>query len=815
MTHRYTLSDVATIVDGTLIGDGHFSIEHLELDSRTISFPETALFFGIKGPQHDGHRFIPECYKRGVRAFVVEAEIDTRTYADAGFVKVVSSVEALQMFAAHHRSRFNIPVIGITGSNGKTIVKEWLSQMLTPELSIAKSPKSYNSQTGVPLSVWRMDAHHQLGIFEAGISQPGEMEKLEPIIRPTVGIFTNIGPAHDAGFNDQHHKITEKLKLFTHTRTLIYCRDHEAVDKAIKNSFKGKTFTWSLQGDADLRVEATQRDSRTEIVGRTKTHRLNLTLPFTDDASIENALHCLAAMLCLDVDVQDFLPRFAQLRNLPLRLEMKKGIGNSTIIYDCYNADLDSLLLALDFMAKHDATGNRTVILSDILQSGRSKQELYREASRLLALKNVTDMIGIGDDISSCKTLFSPESKFYSSTEEFIQQHPASAFANNTVLLKGARKFQFERIGQFLERKAHQTVLEIDLNALAHNLSMYRGMLKSDVKVMVMVKALSYGAGSYEIAQLLQFHQVDYLAVAYTDEGVELRQSGIRLPIMVMNATSADIDLLKRCDLEPEVYSLSFLQEYLSTTPSGKSHLKLETGMHRLGFDSDELSKALDLLRQYSDARVQSVFSHLAASDDPKHDDFTKAQLDRFRKMSDEIIHVLGYQPVRHILNSSGIARFPDDQYDMVRLGIGLYGIDTSRRIADKLRPISILKTIVSQVKNLKPGEAVGYDVGFVAKYEMRIATIGIGYADGFRRSLGHGKGRVIIRGKVVPTVGNICMDMTMVDVTSVPECSIADEVEIFGRLIPVTQVAEWADTSAYEIISTVSSRVKRVYLEE
>lgn len=813
---RYSLAQIAEITHGTLVGADQEAIERLEVDSRHLTFPSKTLFIALKGPQHDGHRFIDDCIARGVMAFLVEQVPEANDYDLVGFVQVEDTLQALQDLAAYHRAQFDIPIVGITGSNGKTIIKEWLAQLLTPEFNVVKSPKSYNSQVGVPLSVARLQENHSIALFEAGISEPGEMERLHKVIRPTIGVFANIGSAHDAGFDNVNEKIAEKLKLFAGVDTLIYCRDHQEVDALVRTQFSPEdTFAWSVYGDADLRYSLTQSPDSTQVTFDHSGEHLEVHLPFTDDASVENALHCLAVAVHLKMDVSVIAERLEQLHNLPLRLELKKGVGNSTIIYDCYNADLDSLSLALDFMIKHDATGHRTAVLSDFLQSDLNGAKLYQAIAEVVAKKDVDQVIGIGPGITEHKALFPSGSVFYPDTKTLLAEHPPSQLAGRTILLKGARAFQFERIGQWLQGQAHQTVLEINLNALAHNLNVYRARLKPETKVMVMVKALSYGAGSYEIAQLMQFHQVDYLAVAYTDEGVQLRQSGIRLPIMVMNPAATDFALLEEHNLEPEIFSVELLRQYIESGSRGVVHLKLETGMNRLGFSEGDLDVALNTLKQHGKTKVESVFSHLAASDQSQHDQFTNTQLERFEKMADHLSQSLGYAPARHILNSSGIVRFPNHQFEMVRLGIGLYGIDTSRLLSQDLEPISALRTVVSQVKTVEPGESVGYDRAFVADKPMRVAVIGIGYADGFKRSLGNHNGFVIIHGQKAPVVGNVCMDMTMVDVTGLPNVSVGDNVEVFGPMLPVEVVAARAGTTAYEIISTISSRVRRVYLEE
>lgn len=813
-------------------------IEHIILDSRKLNYTDQSIFFALKGSRRDGHQFIQELYEKGVRNFVVSEEIPALPAANV--IRVKDTVTALQSLAAYHRRLFDIPVIGITGSNGKTIVKEWLYQLLSPDYSIVRSPKSYNSQIGVPLSVWQMDDFHELGIFEAGISQPDEMANLARVIQPTIGIFTNIGKAHSEGFLNIRQKINEKLRLFAQAETLIFCRDYSDINECIITfrahmkkadaDFEGcKPFSWSKQNlDADVQVKKTEKNSSfTHISLEHQGEAFQFSIPFIDDASIENAINCWMLMRYLKIDADVIQQRMPDLNRVAMRLEMNDAINNSSLINDSYNSDLNSLTIALDFLAQQKQHAKKTVILSDILQSGMNEAKLYSDVNDLLKSKGVDRLIGIGKAISKQRLLFTKQqnfiAEFFDSTENFLDLFSNDWFYNETILLKGARSFEFERIGKRLEQKAHETILEIDLNALLHNLSVYQSVLKPQTKTMVMVKAFSYGSGSFEIANALQFQKVDYLAVAYADEGVELRKAGITMPIMVMNPEQKSFETIIHYRLEPELYSLRLLKQFIHSLsvfaekyPEGYPvHLELETGMNRLGFSMDDMPELLLLLSENKLLRIKSIFTHLAASEDTQLDDYTEKQIQRFNKMSETITKQVAYPVLRHALNSAGIIRFPKAHLDMVRLGIGLYGFDATDQVQEKLRNVSTLKTTISQIKKIKAGETVGYGRAGIADHAMTIATVGIGYADGLNRALSRGNGKMLVKEKLASIIGQICMDMTMIDITDIPDAGEGDEVIVFGNELPVQQLAEWANTIPYEVISTISRRVKRVYFQE
>jgi alanine racemase len=814
-------------------------IEHLLLDSRKLLFPASSLFFALGGPRRNGHTFIKELYNKGVRNFVIadsKGVEEITSYPGSNFLLVEDVLSALHSLAAFHRQQFNIPVIGITGSNGKTIVKEWLYQLLHTDYQIVRSPKSYNSQIGVPLSVWQMNQTHTLAIFEVGISLPNEMEKLQHIIEPTIGIFTNIGDAHAEGFSNQQQKIDEKLKLFLTSDVLIYGSDavdlNVASNQFTKNTAtEGKTqlFSWSTHQQGLLEVFEIKKTKNQTIISAYD-HRkenaetikqINITIPFTDDASIQNALTCWSVLLYLNIPTTVIEKRMLQLSPVEMRLELKQGINNCSVINDSYSADINSLTIALDFLVQQQQHPTRTLILSDILESGKTNAELYGAVAAILEQKNIQRFIGIGPEISKQQHLFKniPQSFFFSSIAACLQQFYSIHFHNETILLKGARIFEFEQLSHLLEEKLHQTVLEINLNAVTHNLKAYQQLLKPGVKMMAMVKAFSYGSGGFEIANLLQFNQADYLAVAYADEGVELRRAGINLPILVLNPEESTFDILVNYHLEPELYSFTILngfQNYLEklAITSYPVHIKLDTGMHRLGFEAKDLIELGDLLKATNRFKIQTVFSHLAASDSQEHDAFTKLQADEFLKGCTILQEALGYSFIRHIANTSSIHRHPNLQFDMVRLGIGLYGVDSNRDMQSKLKNVSTLKTTISQIKKVAAGESIGYSRMGKVKEEKLIATVRIGYADGFPRVLSNGLGSMWVKGNLVPVIGNVCMDMTMLDITGT-NIKEGDEVIVFGENLPVSDLATKAQTIAYEILTGVSQRVKRVYFEE
>lgn len=824
---EFTFSEIAEIIKGECINCNNQIITKILTDSRKVVSFENSLFFALVSKRNDGHKYIADLFQKGYRNFVISSYPDDfNDYPDASFIFVKDTLKALQLLSAYKRKQFNFPVIGITGSNGKTIVKEWLSQLLSDDFNLVKNPKSYNSQIGVPLSVWQINKEHNFGIFEAGISEPDEMSNLQAIIQPSIGIFTNIGHAHDENFIHTAQKISEKLKLFTKVDTLIYCIDYLEIKERILQSevFKSiPVFTWSKKSKADLSIISIEKGHRKTYISATfKDNNHDIEIPFTDDASIENAIHCWACLLYLGYNQNIISERLKLLHPIAMRLELKEGINNCSIINDSYSSDFNSLTIAIDFLNQQKQHNKKTIILSDILQSGRDENELYSEIADLLSKKEISRIIGIGKAIKKQQDKFKFEKVFYETTDEFLREFVFSSFNRESILLKGARIFEFEKISQILQQKAHETVLEINLNALIHNLNYFRSKIKSGTKMMAMVKAFSYGSGSYEIANVLQFHHVDYLTVAYADEGVELRKAGINLPIMVMNPDEQSFDSILKNNLEPEIYSMRIFklleeainQHIINEDQKIKIHIKLDTGMHRLGFEKDDLAELIQKIKKNPNIVVESCFSHLAGAENNALNDFTKRQIHLFNEMSSYISEKLDYPILKHILNSAGILRYPDAQFDMVRLGIGLYGIASVGDEQKDLENVGTLRTIISQIKKISANESVGYSRKWIAAKDSIIAIIPIGYADGLNRKLGNGVGKVLINNKFAPIIGNICMDMCMIDITDI-EAKENDEVIIFNDKYTVTEIAKSLDTIPYEILTGISRRVKRVYYQE
>lgn len=822
---RLSTFQVSSIVKGTLRGNETESfISAVSIDSRTIFDPEASLFFALKTERNDGHRYIADLVHLGVRTFVVSDFTDEfQQFTSCQFIVVPNALQALQELAAWNRSQFEIPVIGITGSNGKTIVKEWLFELLQNK-SVLRSPKSYNSQVGVPLSVWNLNAAHELAIFEAGISKPGEMQKLEPIIRPTIGILTNIGEAHQENFESKQEKLEEKLKLFSACKALIICKDQPLVIQVVEKNrkqFSGEILSWSFVDDqADYLFRKTVAESGSIIEAIVDGQNYSVELPFQDEASLENAGHCLALILSQGWADKSVLDQFGQLQPVAMRLEIKEGSHNSLLINDYYNSDINSLQIALSFLHNHARPPyqGKTVILSDIQQSGITDEQLYTEVARLVQLNKVNRLFGIGLRISRHAGLFETNSVFFESTDQFLEAVQPDQFARECILLKGARDFHFERISSALQKKYHQTVLEIDLNAMIGNLNFFRSQIRRGTKVMVMVKAFSYGSGMAEIARILQFHKVDYLAVAVADEGIELRQAGIELPIVVMNPEAHSFENMIEFRLEPNIYSDEIFDSFRKVLQQHAAvrypiHLKLDTGMHRLGFDSvEKVQQLVSKLMGQEEMVVRSVFSHLAGADEAVHDDFTRSQIQHFQQLSAIITENLPYKTIRHILNSAGIERFPEFQFEMVRLGIGLYGVSACGNV--QIKSISRLKTSISQIRTIDANDTVGYGRKGVVKKPSQIAVLPIGYADGYDRGLSNGVGKVFVNGQVALVIGNICMDMCMIDVSGL-EVAVGDEVELMGEHIQVSDIASSIGTIPYEILTGISQRVKRIYLQE
>lgn len=804
-------AELPQLLNGKLLQlEDNAEIETISIDSRKTGTAKSVLFLAITGDRHNGHDYLQQLYSAGVRNFIVEHNLALKSFPQANILQVTSSVTALQKIAEHHRHQFSIPVIGITGSNGKTIIKEWLGQMLSPDLVVVKNPGSYNSQVGVPLSVWQMKPYHQIGIFEAGISKPGEMQKLAPVIDPTIGIFSNIGTAHDEGFTNRHEKIAEKLKLFSNAKVLIYCRDHSELHEQIAFTSL-TTFSWGSNENSDVRITYDANAAAVSYKGSAFT----LNTSALDKASIENTLHCIATLLWLDYDVARIQKRLSGLRVVPMRLELKEGINNCQIIDDTYNNDLGSLEIGLQFLTSLKQKKKRRAILSDILESGLDQGALAHAIAEVIRRYKIHNLVCIGPALQQHRDKFPDSTLFFHDTNEFLNKFEFASLDNEVVLVKGARKFAFERIVTRLQRKVHGTVVEIDFGALVHNLNYFRSLLNPVTKVMVMVKAFAYGSGSTEIANLLQYHQVDYLGVAYADEGIDLRKNNITLPIMVMNPSEESFEALLKFNLEPEVYTTRILRS-LATYLNGADcsvHVKIDTGMKRLGFSPDELPGLLELLQEHPNIRVASIFSHLAGADEGAHDAFSQQQFDTFIDASSRVISSLGYTPLRHILNTSGILRLSRFQMDMVRLGIGLYGVDPTSGMHG-LKTVVTLKTIISQIKHIRKGETVGYGRRGIADRDTTTGTIAIGYADGYSRAFSRGVGKVLVNGRLAPVFGNVCMDMTMIDLTGI-EANEGDEVIIFGRDLPVQELADSVKSIPYEILTSTSERVRRVFVTD
>lgn len=804
-------SDLPHITAGRILNlTEDMPVDNLLVDSRKVIPGRGSVFFALRGERFDGHDFIYSLYNAGIRQFIIERDIDTSRMPGANILRVDHTIWALQSLVRHRREKFSMPVIGITGSNGKTIVKEWLFQLLSRDYVITKNPGSYNSQVGVPLSVWQIHPNDQLCIFEAGISQPGEMEWLERVIQPSIGIFTNIGSAHDEGFESQVQKAREKVKLFPRCKAVIYCADHTLAREALDNAGVA-TYSWSLHGNGDVNIRA-EADTYLVAAGDTS---FTISLPFRDSASVENVLHCTVVMLYLKYHPSVIAERVMMLQAVPMRMELKEGINQCQIIDDSYNNDILGLRISLDFLRHQKQKKRKRLILSDILQSGLSDEALTKQIADMVTQSGVEAITVIGPAMRPYKEFFPADAEFFPDTDSFLSGFQPSYYHDEVILIKGARVFQFEKIVSRLQRKVHGTVMEIDLGALVHNLNYFRRYLPDGTRIMVMVKAFGYGSGSIEIANVLQYHKVDFLGVAFADEGAELRRNNIEARIMVMNPTEESFGELLRHRLEPEIYNLAILKALISYL-DGQScviHIKLDTGMHRLGFEEGDLDELITALRTHPNIEVGSIFSHLAGADSADHDVFSREQGMRFESVANKITANLGYKPIYHLLNTSGILRHPTLHFDMVRLGIGLYGIDPTGGHPD-LRPVVTLKTIISQIRMVKKGETVGYGRSQAMTRDTKIATLAIGYADGFRRAFSDGVGGVLINGQLAPVVGKVCMDMTMVDLTGI-EAQEGQEAIIFGPGLSIESLAQKAGTIPYEILTNTSERVKRVFVAE
>jgi len=817
----YETQELVEIISAEIIGKPDGIVEEIYFDSRTIYQPHNGVFFAFNEFRQNGNSYIKDAYKKGIRIFVV-SKIE-QPEENAVYLQVNSPLQALQNWGQFHREKFNLPTIGITGSNGKTIVKEWLNQLLWNDFSIVRSPKSYNSQIGVPLSVLQINEENNLGIFEAGISLPGEMAKLEEIIQPEIGILTHISSAHLENFTSKEEIIREKLKLFHNCKKIIYNSENELVKKLIEETYSYKNrefFTFGRNENDTIQViSVNEISSGKEIQIRFNSEEFKFQIPFHDDASVENILTVLTTIAGLNLDLKKYLTQTQSLLPIEMRLEIKEAIRDSIIINDAFNSDLHSVKVALDVLAQQSFS-RKSLVLTDVLQSNLNKDELYKKVSDLVNSYQIDDLVLIGEFIPKYKNLFKTKARTFENTDEFLKELSVKNVHNEAILLKGARPFQLEKISAFLEKKSHDTVLEINLQALIENVKYFKSQLKPETKIMAMIKANSYGTGSFEIAQTLEHQKIDYLGAAYADEGVELRKAGITLPILVMNPEQSSYSSIIDYKLEPEIYSIRVLELFVQTlkeksiTEAYPIHIKIDSGMNRLGFRPEQVEELIQKLKSEKSVIVKSVFTHLATADVPKEKEFALQQLNDFDEAYAKLSSVLNIKPIKHALNSPGIIHFPEHQYDMVRLGIGMYGISDDEETQKQLKNVVTFKTVISRISEIETGETVSYGRRFKAERKTKIATLPVGYADGIRRSLGYGAGKVNIHGSLVPIVGTVCMDMLMLDVTDI-SCKEGDEVIIFGEKPTISDIAEQIRTIPYEVLTSISARVKRVYYRE
>lgn len=822
---EYTIEKITTLIGARRLGTAEATISWLLTDSRSLCFPESTLFFALRSERNDGHKYIPELYNRGVRNFVVSSTPQNAAdYADANFLKVTDVLSALQRLAERHRDEFDIPVVGITGSNGKTMVKEWLYQLLSPSMTVTRSPRSYNSQIGVPLSVWLLNENTQVALLEAGISEVGEMDALQDIIQPTIGVLTSLGAPHQENFRSLEEKCMEKLQLFKNARFVAYNTDDTIVSRCIRRcGYKAQAIGWSRENpDEQLYIkDVSVCDNSTHIIYIYKGKENRYCLPFIDEASIECSFACAVVALHLGIKPEQLSERMATLEPVAMRLEVKEGVRGCTLINDTYNSDINSLDIALDFMNRRpDHNGRRrTLILSDIYQSGEAQGKLYSKVSELALNRGVQKFIGVGRGLKDNSTeIHIPECHFFDDVASFTASEVFRNLHDELILVKGSRTFGFDYIAELLEQKVHETILEVNLNALVDNFNYYRSLMKPETKLVCMVKADAYGAGAVEVSKTLQDHRVDYLAVAVADEGVTLRKNGITCNIIIMNPEMTAFKTMFDYDLEPEVYSFRLMDALIRAAEKEgitnyPVHIKLDTGMHRLGFDPDkDIDEVIGRLKHQNAIIPRSVFSHFVGSDSDELDDFSASQFEKFQRATDKLQAAFVHKILRHIANSAGIEHFPERQLDMCRLGIGLYGVNP--RNNKMINNVSTLKTTILQIRTVPADETVGYSRKGKLSQDSVIAAIPIGYADGLDRHLGNGRGYCMVNGCKAPYVGNICMDVAMIDVTGI-NCKEGDMVEIFGNNLPVTILSDALETIPYEVLTSVSNRVKRVYMIE
>jgi alanine racemase len=808
------INDIASQTGGKIVQYfNNAAVQFLVYDTRSLFASSGSMFIALKSPKRNGHEFIGEAYKKGIRNFLVDEDVVVPG-EEVNIIKVNDVLLALQQWSHKHRLKMNYPVVAITGSNGKTTLKEWMNTVLSPFFSISRSPRSFNSQLGVPLSLLQMEPYHKLALIEAGISKPGEMEALGKIIKPDITILTNVEQAHASNFIDKAQHVSEKLKLAETSTLLVYCADDEEIHQQAYN-LKCNKLSWGFyQGALRFKTENDQliltADSKNTVFD----------LLVYDKGSIQNLCHAIAGSYALGIEPYKLKNGIKEITPVEMRFELKEGVNNCQVLNDTYSLDFYSFQLAVEYVCRNSGNLSRTIIVSDFPEITSGKEQFYKEVGKFLNDSDIDKVIGIGHEIGLLKATYKGDLHVFGSTDEFTQKLPVTQFRDELILIKGSRNSQFEKIVSFFDLKLHSTYLKVDLEAIQHNLNYYQSLVKPGTKIMVMVKALAYGSGSREISNLLEFNKVDYLAVAYADEGVELRKSGIKLPVMVMNADESTFGLLLQYELQPEIYNARQLEQFahflqLRNKANYPIHVKLDTGMHRLGFRKNEIGGLIEQLHQYADLfRIESVFSHLATADEDAQNEFTLQQINEFDALSKQITSTVNYPVLRHILNSPGIERFHAHAFDMVRLGIGLHGIAATKEAQQHLTPVHTLVSRISHINELNEGDTVGYGRKGKIAGKQKIAVIPIGYADGYSRSFGNGKGKMLINGKLAPVIGNVCMDMTMVDVTDIEHTQIDDEVIVFGHGLLVTQLAEWIGTIPYEILTSVSTRVKRVYVD-
>lgn len=814
---EYFVKQLAEIIDAKIQGNSDEIIGKIFYDSRSIIAPVNGVFFAINAI-HDGHAYMEDAYQKSIRIFVCN-RINI-PHEDAVYLLVDNPLESLKKWAKYHLAKYHLPIFGITGSNGKTVVKEWIYQCLWENFNIVRSPKSFNSQMGLPLSLLQINKHHNLGLFEVGISQPGEMEKQEQLLEPEIGILTNVTSAQSQYFIDEEQHITEKIKLFKNAKTIIFNNENEAIEKLIKETYPDKKLISYSGKNADIHctnkfISATHSNLEIYVYGK----ELKISIPFTDDASIQNALCVVSVLYYLGFNFEFIQEKIAQIQSVSMRLELIEGLNNSLIISDVFNSDLESLEIALNFLFRQNKT-KKNLIVSDIYQSHLPEEVLYEKIAELVNSYPLDQLYLVGEKMGKYKKMFSKQPQTFLTTKEMLEYFENYRFKDAAILVKGARKFELEKVAKIFEIQSHDTILEVNLHSLMTNVNYFKSLLKPETKVIAMVKAQSYGIGSFEVAEMLQYYHVDYLAVAYADEGAYLRDRGIYLPIFVMNPEVSSYDVVIEKRLEPEIYSFRVLEKFIqklrdkALTNPYPIHIKVDTGMHRLGFQPEDIPKLAELLKNNPFVKVKSVFSHFCVSDDASQEEFTRLQAHKLKTSYDTLVSVIEYKPMLHIDNTTGIVNYPEYQFDAVRVGIGMYGYIDSEKALKNLETVVKLKTVISNVIHIKTGETVGYGRRFKAERETVIATIPVGYADGIRRLVGNEVGYVMIHNQKAKIVGSICMDMMMVDITNIP-CREGDEVVVIGEQPSLKEYAEWCTTIPYEILTSISPRVKRVYFRE